>query len=180
MAMRVDSVCQTESQSAPDFRDVSHPFEGASKPELTTDDLGFAFARVGEEVPEELNVRFRVILEGHAQELRPEIKEKAYRIGREALMNAFRHSKASQVELHLECSAKGLRLAIRDNGKGISPELFPAGCEGLSWMKALAEHIGAKFKLLSRVKAGTEVLLSIPGHIAFAPRVTVNGTLLAA
>jgi hypothetical protein len=37
-------------------------------------------------------------------------------------------------------------------------------------MKDLAEQIGAKLKLLSRVAAGTEIELSIPGHIAFVSR----------
>jgi hypothetical protein len=44
------------------------------------------------------------------------------------------------------------------------------GHRGLSAMKDLAEQIGAKLKLLSRVAAGTEIELSIPGHIAFVSR----------
>jgi len=112
-------------------------------------------------------VRFRVVLEGKSQLLDPLIFEHAYEIGREALLNAFRHSQANRIDLHLAYTPNGLCLTIQDNGQGISPDSVCSGCNGLSWMKILAERMGASLKLLSRVKAGTEVLLAIPGHIAF-------------
>jgi signal transduction histidine kinase len=58
---------------------------------------------------------------------------------------------------------------VRDNGKGIAPELLRSGRghRGLSGIRDQAERMGAKLKLLSRAEAGTEVELSIPAHIAF-------------
>jgi len=38
---------------------------------------------------------------------------------------------------------------------------------GLSGMRERAEEIGGKLRVLSRGGAGTEVELTIPGHIAF-------------
>ena len=108
------------------------------------------------------------MVEGKSQLLYPLAYEYAYKIGREALLNAFRHSQASRIELHLAYTQKGLCLTIRDNGQGISADSVDTGCNGLSWMKGLAERIGATLKLLSRVRAGTDVLLSIPGKIAFS------------
>ena len=41
---------------------------------------------------------------------------------------------------------------------------------GLSGMRARAEHLGGKLRLLSGPAAGTEVELLVPGHIAFASK----------
>jgi nitrate/nitrite-specific signal transduction histidine kinase len=38
---------------------------------------------------------------------------------------------------------------------------------GLSGMRERADRIGARFKVWSRALAGTEVELSVPGHVAF-------------
>ena len=43
-------------------------------------------------------VRFRVLVEGHRQQLKPPVQEVVYQIARELLRNAFRHARASQVE----------------------------------------------------------------------------------
>ena len=62
-------------------------------------------------------------------------------------------------------------MAVRDNGKGVAPELFNSGRvghRGLSDMRERAERMGAKFKLLSRAATGTEIELLIPGYMAFA------------
>jgi signal transduction histidine kinase len=117
------------------------------------------------------------VIHGKCRALRPAIRDEAYRIGREALLNAFRHSKAGRVEVDLEYAPKQFRIAVRDNGKGITPESFRAersGHKGLSEMRDLAERMGAKLKLLSRAAAGTEIELSIPGHIAFASQTNVR------
>jgi signal transduction histidine kinase len=93
-----------------------------------------------------------------------------YRIGREALVNAFRHSEAAEIEVEIEFAASELRVLVRDNGLGIDPEVLRAGREGhwgLSGMRERAEGMGARLKVWSRAGAGTEVELSVPGEIAF-------------
>jgi signal transduction histidine kinase len=130
-------------------------------------DLGTAFSLIAQEVPVTAQIKFRVVLEGKSQPLNPLVYEHMYRIGREALLNAFRHSRATRIDLHLAQTPAGLRMAIRDNGKGISTDLLDHRCSGLSWMKGSAERIGAKFSLMSRLCAGTEVVFLIPAHIAF-------------
>ena len=135
---------------------------------MLEESLDAAFSRFGKETvgPQ---VRFRILLEGQPRPMHPFIQEEVYRIGREALLNAFRHSEATRVELHLRYTPPGLHIAVHDNGKGISADLLrAAACDGLRWMHEMAERIGAKLKLLSRVKAGTEILLFIPGEISFA------------
>lgn len=129
-----------------------------------------AFSRIREELAIQRKVDFRVISEGQARPLHPVIRDETYRIGREALANAFRHSGASKIEVELEYSASRLRILIRDNGCGIEPKVLRSGRDGhwgLSGMRERADRIGAKLRLWSRTDAGTEVDLSVPGHIAF-------------
>jgi len=142
-----------------------------------SDDLEVAFSRIRQEGPEGAQATFRIVREGRPRGLRPVIRQEAYRIGREAVLNAFRHSGASRVEVDLEYAPTRLRITVRDDGKGITPGLLGSGRgghRGLSAMRDLAERMGAKLKLLSRVAAGTEIELSIPGRIAFASPTSVR------
>jgi signal transduction histidine kinase len=98
------------------------------------------------------------------------IRDEVYRIGREALVNAFRHSGAAEIEVEIEFAARALRVLVRDNGRGIDPEVLEAGRDGhwgLSGMRERADRMGARLKVWSRAGAGTEVELSVPGEIAF-------------
>jgi signal transduction histidine kinase len=107
------------------------------------------------------------------------IQHEAYWIGREALVNAFRHSGASRVQVQIAYTSKGLRLVVCDDGKGIAPQMlsFCDGRNGLFAMQARAEKIGAKIRLWSRIAGGTVVELTIPGGIAFEPQ-SANPRLL--
>jgi signal transduction histidine kinase len=111
-----------------------------------------------------------VIVEGQARPLNPAIRDEVYRIGREALVNAFRHSGARSIELELEYASSSLRMFVRDDGCGIDPGIVRKGSDGhwgLPGMRERAESIGASFKVRSRAAAGTEVELIVPGHVAF-------------
>ncbi len=135
-----------------------------------SDDLQQAFSRTHQEFFLQQSTDFRVIVEGQVRPLHPVIRDEVYRIGHEALANAFRHSRASCVEVEMEYAEDQLRVLVRDNGCGIDPQVLRAGREGhwgLSGMRERAERIGAKVKVWSRPAGGTEVELSVPGHVAF-------------
>jgi signal transduction histidine kinase len=86
------------------------------------------------------------------------------------LINAFRHSRARKIEVQLDYGFKRLRIHVRDDGCGIDPDVLRAGRDGhwgLPGMRERAERIGAKLHVFSSATAGTEVELSVPGHIAF-------------
>jgi signal transduction histidine kinase len=69
---------------------------------------------------------FRVTVEGKLQALSPILQDKAYRIAREVLRNAFRHAGAHQIEAEIRYDDRVLRLRIRDDGKGIDPKVLAA------------------------------------------------------
>jgi glucose-6-phosphate-specific signal transduction histidine kinase len=137
----------------------------------STHDLKKAFARIPQELGQDEAVDFRVIVEGEVRPLRSVIYEDVYCIGREALVNAFRHSGAKAIDAQLEYDSRQLRILVRDDGGGIDQHVLESGRDGhwgLSGMRERADRIGAKLKVMSRTGNGTEVELRVPADIAFA------------
>lgn len=164
----VGRVMQLMSQVIEEGRDA---VRGLRSTTGDANDLETAFAQVGQEFGGEQAKDCRVIVEGTPRPLHPMIRDEAYRIGREALANAFRHSQANKIEIELEYSARQLRILVRDDGVGIDPDVLSSGRDGhwgLPGMHERAESVGARLKLWSRANAGTEVELLIPGNVAFA------------
>jgi signal transduction histidine kinase len=113
-------------------------------------------------------VRFRLFVTGQPKPLTPEIQEQIYLIRREAMLNAVRRAQATSIEAEVEYLPHRLRLAVRDNGCGIDPQIVRSGraCHwGLVGMRERAGGIGAKLRIWSRPGAGPEVEISLPGRI---------------
>src|SRR5262249_37126840 len=116
------------------------------------------------------DIDFHVNVLGRQQLLNPLIQQEIYRIGREALLNAFCHSGAKRIEVELEYADQNLQMRVRDDGIGINPHVLRNGREGhwgLAGMRERAERIGGLLKISSSPDHGTEVRLSIPSGIAF-------------
>jgi signal transduction histidine kinase len=129
-----------------------------------------AFSRIRQDFAVEEQIAFRVIVEGRPRPLHPIIRDDIYRIGREALGNAFRHSNAKSIKVEVKYLDNQLRVLVRDDGHGIDSRVLRAGREGhreLSGMRERAERIGGRLKVRSRAALGTEVELSVPAHVAF-------------
>ena len=112
-------------------------------------------------------VRFRVFVTGQPKPLMPAIRDQIYLIGREALINALRHSEATRIEAEVEYKQRQLRILIRDNGRGIDPKTLRSGRRdhwGLIGMRERAAGIGAQLRIWSRKGSGTEVEISMPGR----------------
>jgi signal transduction histidine kinase len=111
-------------------------------------------------------VKLRIFVSGRPRSLNPRIQEQIYWIGREAVLNALRHAEASSIEAEVRYLPRGLRLAVRDNGRGMDPRAVRSVCDahgGLVGMRERAGAIGAELKIWSRPGAGTEVEISVPG-----------------
>ena len=137
--------------------DLEHAFSQI-QPELVS------MEQTGEEVD------FRVIVDGVQRPLHPVLRDEVYRIGREALINAFRHARAKKIEMEIKYSSKNLSVLVRDDGCGIDPNVLQTGLDGhwgLSGMRERADRIGAQLHVMSSASAGTEIELWVPGKVAF-------------
>jgi signal transduction histidine kinase/ligand-binding sensor domain-containing protein len=134
------------------------------------ENLERALTQIANDLAAPRKVQYQVVVEGTPRSLRPPVRDEIYRIGGEALANAFRHANASAVETVLEYGRDHFRLLVRDDGQGIDPEVLKAGREGhfgLSGLRERAAKIGARLKVRTAAGAGTEIDLLVPAGAAF-------------
>ena len=140
------------------------------------ENLERALTQISNDLAAPRKIGYQVVVEGAPRSLRPLVRDEIYRIGAEALANAFRHAHASAVETVLEYGRDHFRLLVRDDGQGIDPEVLRADREGhfgLSGLRERAAKIGARRKVRTAAGAGTEIDLVVPAVAAFeqpAPR----------
>jgi signal transduction histidine kinase/ligand-binding sensor domain-containing protein len=110
-------------------------------------------------------VQIRVDVEGESRPLPEETEQHLLRIAQEAVTNAVKHSRASQVNIHLEMANRKLSLRVADNGRGFEQdEAFSevGGHFGLLGMRERAERLGGELRLHSEPGQGTEVAVTVP------------------
>jgi signal transduction histidine kinase len=164
---KLDRILQIMSQGIAEGRNTIQDLRSADSRALN---LVLALSGIQQELGIQPDIDFRVIVAGRQQPLWPLVHQEIYRIGREALVNAFRHSGAKRVEFELEYTDSDLRMRVRDNGCGIDPYVVEKGREGhwgLAGMQERATRIGGLLTISSNAAAGTEVQLSIPSGVAF-------------
>lgn len=101
---------------------------------------------------------------GRQPVIEPFIRDEVYRICREAMANAFRHSNATAIDVCAAYTDDGLEVTIVDDGSGMDQETLKTGRSGhfgLSGMQAHAQRIGATVEIESKPGSGTTVRLMV-------------------
>jgi signal transduction histidine kinase len=143
--------------------------------EASTNDLADMFPLLAGQAPHGSTASLRVVIEGSPRPLHPWVREEVYSIGREAILNSFRHADSTHIEVEIIYDTRELRVRIRDNGRGMDPEILNAGKQGhwgLQGMRERARNIGAELQIWSGVRNGTEVDLRVPGLRAYPDQVS--------
>jgi len=138
--------------------------EGLRSADAPTTGLEQSLADFHEELAPADRARLRILKMGRPKPVDSAVLHQIYLITREALLNAFRHSQATKIEVEIAYSPRKLRVTVRDNGTGIEPELLRSGRKahwGLTVMRERAANIGAHLRIRTRPKAGTELVLSL-------------------
>lgn len=168
----LQSAIEDAAQAITEGRDI---VQGLRSSTVETNDLALALKALGADLASGQtdggSVEFFVEVEGTPRDVHPIIQNKIHRIAGEALRNAFRHAKARRIDLAIGYGERRLRLYVRDNGKGIDPEILGehgrAGHWGLAGMRERAELIGGHLEVWSESGSGTEIELTIPASIAY-------------
>lgn len=134
-------------------------------------DLAQAFSNVAQEFVDASHTAFRAVVEGDPRSLHPLVRDEAYRIGCEALINAFLHAHSREIEVEICYSPKELRMRIHDDGRGIDPQVLASGGKSSHWglrgMRERADRIRGRLDIRSRAGGGTEIELIVPGSVAY-------------
>ena len=141
-----------------------------------TNDLAEAFKRATEEGRMQSRMDASFSVSGYSKEMHPVVRDEIYRIGYEAIRNAYMHSNGTRLEVSLRYG-KDLAVCVRDNGVGIDPVVADRGRNGhfgLQGMRERAERIGGKLLIASSPDSGTEVTIVVPaGVVCGKSRVTL-------
>jgi signal transduction histidine kinase/ligand-binding sensor domain-containing protein len=113
----------------------------------------------------------RVEVLGVTRALHPIVRDEVFRIAAEALRNALRHAASAQIEIEIVYDRQQFRLRVRDDGKGIDPQVLAQhgreGHFGLEGMRERAAVVGGKLTVWSALDAGTEIELTVPAANAY-------------
>ena len=108
-------------------------------------DLALTLSTFGQELTTEpapdRPAAFRVAVEGESRELHPIVRDEIYKIGAEALWNAFRHAQARHLEVDIRYGDDEFRLRVRDDGRGIDREVLASeGIDGHYGLRGMPER----------------------------------------
>jgi signal transduction histidine kinase len=87
---------------------------------------------------------------------------------KEALNNAVKHGKPTEIHLNLAIIDHAFKLTIEDNGCGFSPpasarlQNILSGRHGLEGMRGRMDSIGGRFEVISAPGRGTQVIFTVP------------------
>lgn len=95
--------------------------------------------------------------------LPPPISLALFRIAEESLSNVVKHAAANQAAVLLNRAGKGVRLTIRDDGRGFDPAAIAPGAGlGILSMRQRMRVVKGALTIQSRPRHGTEVVAVAP------------------
>lgn len=112
-----------------------------------------------ERVSKQTEMRVRRDLHGPVPDLPVDVELAIYRIAQEALTNAVRHARASEVTVSLNPTDRELELSVTDNGTGLPEDVTAGG--GVTGMRERAMLIGAELAIETVPGAGVAVTLRL-------------------
>ena len=89
-----------------------------------------------------------------------------FHIVQEAVSNCVQHSRAQKATVSLTRLKQGIRLRIRDNGRGFNPKAVQGTGHGLGNMAARAQKLGGRLAIISKCHEGTRIVLDLPNEVA--------------
>jgi signal transduction histidine kinase len=106
-----------------------------------------------------MNVKINSVEDFEPIALDTQARKNIYLICKEAINNAVKYSKASELHVGFDRSGRELNLFIEDNGQGFDESVIRLG-NGLNNMKERAFTIGADYSIGASNEKGTRVSLN--------------------
>jgi signal transduction histidine kinase len=135
---------------------------GSAGVEVDERGLASALTRLMERfrIEQRLNVKFDCNMQ--EVELPTSVQHLLLRIAQESLFNAWKHARASDIEVRLDQEDGKLTLIIADNGAGFDPATVAPGHFGLEGIRTRARALGAELLFDTAPSHGTRVVVRLP------------------
>jgi PAS domain S-box-containing protein len=134
-------------------------------PALAAGDLAAALRSTAEDAVRGTGLTLAYETAGPTQAVGHEVEEVALRVVQEAIANVVKHAGARAVQVRVQFEPRGMRLTVRDDGRGFTadPDTHSYGGHwGLLGMRERAGRIGATLGVRSTPGEGTEIVLAAP------------------
>jgi PAS domain S-box-containing protein len=135
---------------------------GLSPVTLETDGLISALQELVLTIEKLFKVRCQLDCEAGVAVENQAVATHLFRLAQEAVSNAVKHSKASQISLQFKKDADRIYLGISDNGIGIPAEPFKGRGMGMRIMRSRAGMIGGTLTVERNLSGGTTVICAAP------------------
>ena len=132
--------------------------EGLRPPALDQLGLAGAVTRAAQRLTASTGLTMEVAI-AELPELSAGIEVAAFRIVTEAVTNVVRHARASACSVSIEAAGDILRIAVHDDGRGVSQQGARPG-HGLDTMRERAEELSGSLRL--DLADGTTVIAELP------------------
>jgi len=133
-------------------------------PDLERDGLAETLRKHVDVIRPLQHVAIALVVDGGEPASQPKRDQEILRIAQEALHNALKHARPSEVTVTLRAGDGQLRLEVADDGRGFdtgAPDVRSRTL-GLTSMEERAERIGGRLEIRSEPGAGTRVTLEAP------------------
>jgi two-component system, NarL family, sensor histidine kinase DevS len=133
------------------------------RPRQFTGDVRQALIDLGNEFQENSGIPTEVTISADLPELNADLALALYLVTHEAFSNTRKHGHASRITVMLSSENNGVRLQVRDDGRGFDSSVELAeGHRGIRNLISRAQMVGATLRVESAPGAGTCIIVEAP------------------
>ena len=163
------TISELSREGMAEIRNIMHSFDATIK---TWEAMTAELRRQGSALIESHGIIFDIKTSIDADNSRPDsfLWLNLFRIYREALTNALKHSRAKTVSVDLKVMREGILLSVHDDGRGIRKDKGPG--RGIANMKARAQELGGRINITSDKGTTVNIELPLSHHYSLSAPIT--------
>lgn len=124
-----------------------------------SESLGAAISSVARHLSEVSGIPIHVTLDEHTSRLRPEVEAELFRIAQEAMNNAIKHARASNIRVHCRVHAPSAAITVSDDGRGLQGARSDS--HGMKIMRERARLISGELTVRPSREGGVSVCVQV-------------------
>ena len=147
------------------MKEARRSVAGLRRADAAGGELGVAVAEAARQLTETREVKLELDVDAGLPALGAEVEYNLVRIAQEAVANAVKHSGARVIAVGVKRAARGVRVVVKDDGRGFDGAVNGAGGSGghygIVGMRERAAAIGGRIEVVSGSGRGTMVEVTV-------------------